>query len=76
MKKIGKGLASQWKVHRTHEDYLVQFEGETVCRCADRHQAHLIFRALTSGKFLDPGHVRGALEASPLHVATQPSEEG
>lgn len=57
-------LAADWKVHRTHEEYLVQFEGQTVCRCATKQQAHLIFRAVTAGRFLRADFVRSALAAA------------
>ena len=57
-------LASDWRVHRIHDEWLVQFEKETVCRCDTAESANLIFRAVTAGKFLKPEYVRAMLAAA------------
>ena len=54
-------LASDWRVHRIHDEWLLQFEKVTVCRCDSAEAVNLMFRAVTAGKFLKPEYVREML---------------
>ena len=56
-------MASNWTTHRTHEEWLLRFDNQTIARCATREQVNLLFRAVTAGKFLKPDYVIGLLEA-------------